>query len=231
MRLAILGNSHTACLLHALNARPDLGRGLDITFYAAIGRNMNDFAVAEGCLVPQTDLLRTSLQTTSGGADRIDPARHDAVLTIGLNYNLPPVSTRLSHAVQQAVLRNLVRSSVAWKLAGLLRQVSDIPVHVAHTPLRASDITAHNEHVVTQVLSYDRVLEETQAHWSELDVRGLRQPDHTRYRDVLTRRNYSRDSRGLRGAGLLHDSGDRSHMNEEFGADLLLSARAAMGLG
>jgi hypothetical protein len=230
MRLAILGNSHTACLLHALNARPDLGRGLDITFYAALGRLMNDFALEGGCLAPQTELLRNSLRTTSGGTDRIDPSQYDVVMTIGLHYNLQLVSTRVSQAVQQAVLRNLVHSSITWKLAGLLRQVSDIPIYVAHTPLRASDISVHNAHVITQVMPYDTVLERTQAYWSELDVQALRQPDHTRYRDVLTRRSYSRGSRGLRGAGLLHGSDDRSHMNEEFGAEILMSARAAMGL-
>lgn len=228
MKLAILGNSHTAALLHAPRADASLISGLDITFFASIGRTMEHFALEAGQLVPQTDELRQSLITTSRGSDRFDPNLFDQVLIVGLAFNMPPIDTRLSQAVRDAVLRNGVQGSVAWKLAKMIRAVSNVPVLASHTPLRAADVSERFEATLQNCMSYEAMIAKSQTFWDPLQVQILPQPAITRYRDILTKRSFSRGSRGLRGAGLEHGNSDRSHMNEEYGAIYLRQLRAEL---
>jgi len=228
MKLAILGNSHTAALLHAPRADASLISGLDITFFASIGRTMEDFALEAGQLVPQTDELRQSLITTSRGSDRFDPNLFDQVLIVGLAFNMPPIDTRLSQAVRDAVLRNGVEGSVAWKLAKMIRSVSSVPILASHTPLRAADVSERFEATLSNCMSYDAMIAKSQMFWNPLQVQVLSQPAITRYRDILTKRSFSRGSRGLRGPGLEHDDSDRSHMNDEYGAIYLRQLRAEL---
>ncbi len=218
MKLAILGNSHTAALLHEARVNTSLTAGFDVTFFASIGRTMENFSVQDGQLVPQTDVLRKSLKITSGGADRFDPALFDQILLVGLGFNLPPVDNRLSQAVKAAILRNCVESSVAWKLSGMVRSISAAPVLVGHTPLRAPDVTASLEPILQNCVAYDDIIAQVQMLWDRLDVQVVHQPETTRYRDVLTKRSFSRGSRGLRGTGMEHGDTDRSHMNNDYGA-------------
>ena len=228
MKLAILGNSHTAALLHAPSTNKSLTAGLDITFFASIGRTMESFALKDGQLLPQTNELRQSLITTSGGADRFDPNLFDQVLMVGLGFNMPPVDKRLSQAVRDAVLRNCVESSVAWKLSDMIRSVSTMPILVSHTPLRAGDVSTQFEETLRACMSYDDMIAKSQIFWDRLKVQVLPQPAITRYRDILTKRSYSRGSRGLRGAGLEHGDTDRSHMNDEYGAVYLQQLRVEL---
>jgi hypothetical protein len=228
MKLAILGNSHTAALLHAPRADASLISGLEITFFASIGRTMENFALEAGQLVPQTDDLRQSLITTSRGSDRIDPSLFDQVLIVGLGFNMPAIDTRLSQAVRDAVLRNGVEGSVAWKLASMIRNVSDVPILASHTPLRAADVSQRFEATLKNCMSYDAMIARSQMFWDAVQVQVLTQPPITRYRDILTQRSFSRGSRGLRGVGLEHDDTDRSHMNAEYGAIYLRQLQAEL---
>ena len=227
MRLAILGNSHSACLLHALREDPAAGLGLSITFFAAIGQKMSDLSLKGGALRPDNDELRDSLRATSGGLEIIDPRAFDAFLLVGLGYNVPPVDRRLSAAVQSRILLNTIQESVSWKIAGLLRQLGDAPILIQHSPLRAGDIGPRHEDLLAHATPYTELIARANRIWAERGARVVPQPGETRFRDILTARSFSRGSRGLRGAGLAHENDDRSHMNADFGR-LMLSQAAAL---
>lgn len=228
MKLAILGNSHTAALMHALRAEPSLATGIDLTFFASIGRTMGDFAVQADRLVPQTAELRDSISNTAGGATYFEPKAFDMLAFVGLGFNMPLMDKRLSVAVQDAVIRNCVVGSIAWQVIGLVRTIADLPILVGHTPLRAGEVTNQHSDMLSNATPYEAQLKLAQTYWLTQNAQVLPQPDITRYCDILTRRSFSRGSRGLRGAGLEHDNADRSHMNAEYGAIYLRHMFAAL---
>ncbi len=227
MRLAIIGNSHTACLLHAIRDGGWAQPGLDIIFFAAIGQNLDQLRRSGDRLVPKSKALADSIRTTSGGLEDLVPADFDAFLLVGLGYNVPPVDRRLSQAVQQGVNVNTVKGSLAWRIAGMVRELSAGPILVQHSPLRAGDTGPQHDEMLAKAVSYDRLIDRAETVWAELGARVVRQPVQTRYRDILSARSFSRGSRGLRGAGLAHQDTDRSHMNAAFG-EIMLTEVAGM---
>lgn len=221
MRIAILGNSHTASLVHAANEDPAIWRPHEAIYFAAIGKTMAGFAVEQGRLIPGNEPLRRSIAITSGGQESFDPNAFDAVFMIGLGYNVSLVDSRVSRAVRAAIVRHAVHVSTAWKLAGMIRQVSDVPLFVGHSPQRGGDMNENFENRLDNSLGYGEITDMSQQCWNAIGAEVIRQPTHTLFRGFLTRRSYSRGSRGLRGEGLFHDDTDRSHMNAEYGVDYI----------
>ena len=232
-RIAVLGNSHAACLKAALDADPALGAGRDITFYAAIAELMAGFRATGPVLAAQDDKLKTQL-ARSAGSDRLDPAGFDGFLLVGMSFKLHPLpDARLSRAVTAHAVRDRITAGYGWRLACELRALTAAPIHVAHMPLPALDRDRFEAETPCPA-GYDALAGLWAGVLADRDLTLLRQPADTRFGDLMTRRSFARGSVRM-ADGAAHGDDERFHMNAQYGRRLLeewfaaLSGTAAPG--
>mgnify|MGYP003717468267 CR=1 FL=1 len=79
MRLAILGNSHAACLMTAVRDVPGVTGHIEPVFFASVAQNMGALRLnRDGVFVPRDETLKQQITRSSGGVGKIDPAAYDA---------------------------------------------------------------------------------------------------------------------------------------------------------
>lgn len=222
MKLAILGNSHTACLIQAHRARPDiLGPEIEPVFFAAPGDGMARMRLSGGELVPRGAKLERILATTSGGTARIDLAAYDAFLLVALGYKVSPVSAAYSGAVLEAAFGGQIAARTIWRLAADIRGVSDRPILCMHKPLRIKPLPDGGPW-----LGYEAVLGHYDQLLADRGITLLRQPEASRVEDLRTDPAFGKEGVRLSGA---RDRDDDMHMNGAFGELVLAGLRQALG--
>lgn len=137
MKLCVIGNSHTACLKVAWDRLGERYPGIKMTFFAQRGYAIGGLISRKGVLVPWNDRLRAAIVHTSGGYSAIDLCRFDAVLLVGLLWGYPPSLGHYSHAAALRALLDITPTTMAFGLLRKIRKLSDIPVFIAHQPLRS----------------------------------------------------------------------------------------------
>jgi hypothetical protein len=223
-RICVLGNSHSACFKLAWDSLRTRYSTVSLTFFAQRGRGMAELAPDGAVLVPTTDQLRSAMSFTSGGLTVVDPREYDAVLSVGFTWGYPPATGYISQDAAGRALLDFTPRSLAFELIRKVRAVSDIPIFVAHQPLRRHEGDEIADNAVTPYRRLVRLMNE------ELLAREgallLPQPAQT-----IANRFYTRSEFGI-GARRL-DTGDgefsgelkadpRSHMNTRYG-DIFLS--------
>ncbi|MEM6621078.1 MAG: hypothetical protein AAF674_02535 [Pseudomonadota bacterium] len=164
MNLAVLGNSHLAAAHLGWQAISDEHQEVRATFFGAPWDMMKDLSLDGARLVPRTGRLRKRLEKTSGGQAFVDVPVFDAFVLYGLQFGVArllqvyrtyrPMSfewsdtledlapmRRVTAPVQRISERLFDRTvlaalgdSLALRLAGMLRQVTDAPVLVVSEP-------------------------------------------------------------------------------------------------
>jgi len=226
MRVAILGDSHVACLKQALDQTPDALNGAQATFFAAPRTLMRKLSVANGALLPASPGLEARLRHTSGGLGTIDTAAYDAFVLVGLQFKLKPLDGALSRAVCTAAMRARCANTLMRRTVERLRTTTNAPIVIGHTPLRATP-TRRGSAVRPDDLppfpphSYEETLHFAAAAFADLDATLLAQPDATRVEDWHTAAQFAVRSVGL--SGVSHDSTETGHMNAGYGAIYLAS--------
>lgn len=224
VRVALVGDSHLASL--ALAARSmELGP-LRPTFFAHVLRRMEALRVSGGRLHADTDDLREALRGTSGGLDRIDPERYDLFVLMGLEFE-PPLGClgpqHVTRAVTEQTLRDQLSASLAFATLEKLRQITDRPVWLLHTPLPDEARGPRS----SEALTYDRFLELANEVCRPTDATVVPQPEETRVGDFLSASVFSAAPVRLEhatGAPLVVDE-DACHKNEAFGRAVLEDLR------
>lgn len=100
---------------------------------------MARLAPRAGMLVPANDTLRRAMLHTSGGHEAIVLREFDAVLMVGFLWAYPPSVGYYSHAAALQALFDITPKTVAVNLLRKIRRISDVPVFLAHQPLRSYD--------------------------------------------------------------------------------------------
>lgn len=214
MRLAILGNSHAACLMTAVRDVPGVTGHIEPVFFASVAQNMGALRLnRDGVFVPRDETLKQQITRSSGGVGKIDPAAYDAFLVIGMNYEITLTSRAFSSAVRQAALKQSLQDVLHWDIVRRLREVTDRPIFCGHQPLRAIE----DNRPQGDFLGYDETLAEIARETEPLSVTLVAQPEETRVDDLYTKAVFTQGSTKL-GNGKLHDEGDRIHMNTDYGA-------------
>ena len=212
MKVAILGNSHVACLIMAHRQDPSLlGTDIDPVFFAAPGKGMSGMQLDGDRLVPASSELKDQIALTSGGLDAIRLPDFEAFILIAMGYMVPMVPRSYSSAVIGKAMDRRIANSILWQLADRISEESDKPVLCGHIPLSA------NAPVQDDLLSYEEVMA---LYGDRVEQRGLsliRQPEETRRDDLFTKAEFTKGSRRLRSEEA-HPEDDISHMNAEYGA-------------
>lgn len=223
MKIALLGDSHAACLITAMNESADEFIEGTTTVFAAPGRNMENLFLEGARLMPSTKSLRQNLEKSSGGQWSIDIEAYDAFVLMGLRYIFPKLGAEFSSAVVQRVLAQSVATENHWRLVRLLRQVTDRPIFCGHKPLPSADPGEDS----LGLIGYDDMFNHLKAATSDLDVTLLKQPAETRERGLFTVPEFAKGSRILK-TGELHPDHDNRHMNSAFGAIFLANLKTAL---
>lgn len=218
MKLAIIGNSHIACLKSAWDRMEEM-RDPEIVFFGARGRNLFDMRIEDGRLAAGTPNLLRSIRHTSG-RDSIDPKEFDAFLIFGC-YAEPIYLDDLrdySRALRNQYLRDMSEGRLYHQILGLISSVSDCPVFVGHVPLPAADLDRLADQSTERLRhALDTLEGEILA---PLGARLVRQPPDTIVNGANTAMQYATGSYrldiGSEGA-LNHREGEIKHMNADFG--------------
>lgn len=220
MKLAIIGNSHIASLKRGWAKTSENYPSVEVVFFGSKGDTLKHMEVQGRKIVPANNRVLKSISFVSGGRDSIDPAEFDAVLIYGAQAApfFFPVSGFYSSQVIRRTMEDLVKDRVYFKLANMVRCLSEVPVYVGHTPLRAArkrDRDQSRESYARGLALLNEVV------FAPMNVRMVSQPPKTIVNGNGTAMRYSVGSRRLAVGNAvdddLHPENDRYHMNEEFG--------------
>ncbi len=230
-RVCVIGNSHTACLKLAWDElRPRLAN-IDLTFFAARKAGMKDLhSTPDGVMVPMSKRLSRALMHTSGGQSVIDLRRYDSVMLVGLTAGYPKYGY-FTHAVACQAMLDHIPTTPAYEMVRKIRDVSDIPIFLAHQPLHKEAEAGDEDDKLPMrsmesdgLLPYRKVVEAiNDGLFRGLRAKLLGQPAQTITKCFYTKSEYGIGSVRLDlGDGGEESEDDRAHMNTRFG-DIYLS--------
>jgi len=216
--IAVLGNSHIACLKAAY------GRMLDtpqITFFAARGTHMAALNICDATLYSQNPKVTQFLRHTSGGQSQIALGAYRQIIICGLTRDVTRSFDSLpmtSAAVFDLALQGYWQTTGALALVKTIRQASNIPISLIHDPLWSK----HPPDSPAECW-YDTYLDAAQRLiWDTWDVSLIPQPRATRTKTCRTKAPYAKAAPQL-AVGKPNDQAtfaahEFRHMNASFGA-------------
>ncbi len=226
MRIAVLGNSHVACVRSAWDAVRDRYPGVHLTFFAAGRRGLADLLASNGRLVPGNSRLREILTRRSGGVAEIDPTKYDAFILVGLGLSMRRIRrSNYSRAVCRQSIIDAGKSSLSYSIAEQLQALSTAPVVVYANPLLAAD---ESSQFVSPSVYETNLTTLRHDVFAPIGSVLVEQPSSTVVKGFWTRPEYCIGSAGLEAGdgrpGRAHGGQDRAHMNEKYGVLLIQSA-------
>lgn len=228
MRIAIVGNSHLACLRRALAAGLFDPGGVEIVFFGQAGPGFGDLSFADGCLhLPDREFV---LKITEGRYERLPVAEFDALAFHGGVDVLPLALTALAHAgfdpaaasaaVLDMVACEWLRARVPYAAARAACAAAAGPVVLSGTPRLA---VASAKYDRTAVTSADPLAAAFRRRFAADGFDHLPQPPGTVTPDGLYSRTEWTVATEDFGEDPLHANraGDHLHMNRDYGALIL----------
>lgn len=222
--IAVLGNSHIACLKAAYGTVYDIAPNApQITFFGARGTHMAALNIHAATLYSQNPKVMQFLRHTSGGQSQIVLDDYHQIIICGLTRDVTRSFDSLpmtSAAVFDLALQGYWQSTGALALVKTIRGSSNIPIAIMHDPLwskphsRADSLTS---------CWYDAYLDATQHRvWDAWDVTALGQPRASRNNRCRTKARYAKAAPQL-AVGKANDHAtfgtqEFRHMNASFGA-------------
>ena len=222
MRLAVLGNSHGACLRQAISDGlfDPQAAGISVEFFFSPSLTLNKLVRRDHHLVAEdTDLVRKMKLVGCDQTD-LDTRDYDVFLVMGLQLIVEPADPFISDAVMWAAVRSQVHRTANWKLtANKLRRATDRPVFIGHQPMPAHTSESFREKH-PRVAPYGQTMARYAAHYAEIDCHMLPQPSDTLSEAggaLVTPQRFTLGSRLLL-KDRPHEATDIDHMNAEYGA-------------
>jgi len=220
-RVAVIGNSHIACLKTGWETLAPTYGTVALTFFGGRGRTVRDVALKGRLLVPQSDVLAQSFRFTSGGQESIALDDFDVILLFGLYANAYIADEEMFYS-QQAIartLRDLTEGAIYFRVASAIKEVVRDTVHIGHSPLLA----AAKEKRSRSLEGYRRgiaLMNETIFHPAGMAM--VAQPDATIVNGRNTAPRYTKGARrlavGADKGDTIQPAGNTNHMNGAFGA-------------
>lgn len=253
LSICVIGNSHAAAIKQAWSNRtPGSAGGVSLTFFCAKAVLMRSMELRGGALVPTDPALADMFRYTSGGHDRIEIARYDAFILIGLGFRFSliqicdncgtiehtkwgPIETIVSKACFNAMIQSHLES-MALDLMADIRKCTDRPILICPTPFRTEEDLRENLVRRNPRLAEPEfcaaLMDDVEAIGSALVARHngevVWQDENTVSLPGFTQREFSfgavRFSEGDAEAG----DADGMHMNEDYGRIMLAAALARL---
>ncbi|MCF4167277.1 hypothetical protein L2U69_16635 [Zavarzinia compransoris] len=154
-RYCFLGNSHIAALKFGWDQIAATHPDVDITMFAAGGRNFENVVVKDKVIEATTEELRALLLNRSNGLDKIVLTDYDKYVIVGLGFDVvlmsrlygnyhtilhsqprPEEIQFVSIDVMAQMLLADLRESLSFQLARLIRDEMDQTIYVCWVPLK-----------------------------------------------------------------------------------------------
>jgi len=230
-QVCVIGNSHSACIKLAWDDLKPKFPTINLTFFADRASGMKSLQpTPDGVLVPMSRRLSQALMHTSGGESVIDLRRYDLVLLVGLTSGYPKFGY-YTHAAASRAMLDHIPTTLAFEMVKKIRGVSDVPIFLAHQPLRKEAAEGRDDGGVPIIslerdglVPYRRVIDMiNEKLFDGLRARFLDQPAQTITNCFYTKSEYGVGAVRLNlGDGGEDSDDDRAHMNTRFG-DIYLS--------
>lgn len=223
MKLCIIGNSHTGSLKRAWDGvlKKQFESKVEITFYAHKGVGLSGLKLDGKRLIADNELLKKSLEFTSGGKEFVELAEYDIFLIYGVRLKAYFASKQFySNNVLFSSIQDQYVGTLGYKLLEMLRESVDSEIYLGHEPLRA----VHKRDKIDNTSDdYSRGIELANNQlFSKSDAVLVHQPQETLVgNNRNTNSKYSKGSKRLDVSencdSKLHDEIDNAHMNDEYG--------------
>jgi len=222
MRICILGSSHTASLKLGWDMVKGEFPAVDPVFFGSPGASWCHLRAQNGSLISTHATLTKSIQFTSGGLHRIDPADYDAFLLFGLVLRLPRLRQGISQAVLQETMQDVANKGLTLRMATKLRGVTAKRIWIAANPMKLAvggGVEAGSYHAQAELIA------QMQQGFAVSDASFLPQPAETMGSDMRTLGHFGLGARRLRPVrggtddtefrGYAED--DQKHTNGDYG--------------
>jgi hypothetical protein len=240
-RICVIGDSHAAALKTGWDTITAGLPGIEPTFFAAMHQHMEAIGFAGDKLIATTNDLKVRWERTTAGLSAIDET-YDAYLICGLGLKFQAAMQTLKllrtraqsgeipkserETIFVARLEEGLRNTLAIRIAGLLRQITDTAILFVPQPLPAEggerSAKPSPEGVERKRLMLARFEEICDRLAGECKASFLAQRKDTRTEDMLaTKAEYALGPSRLASAKI---GADRSHMNSGYGAIVLRDA-------
>lgn len=98
LRLCIFGDSHIACLRHALKGRTQAALAAETEFWGTVGRRFRKINLQDGALVPEDETTANRFAAVNANGRRLlRPADFDAILFMGARTRVNMIFAEFLH--------------------------------------------------------------------------------------------------------------------------------------
>lgn len=141
MKICIIGNSHVGALKRAWDELFDAEIKLkyELTFFAAKADGISDLELNGNVLAPNSDVIRRSIEFTSGGYGEIKLDNYDAFLIHGLVPSYFDSNVFYSISAIDRSLNDLYLDSIGYNIYSMITNVFKGPVYLGHPPLKSNE--------------------------------------------------------------------------------------------
>ncbi|HEY5238845.1 MAG TPA: hypothetical protein VIJ62_10735 [Rhizomicrobium sp.] len=246
-RVCVVGNSHIAALKLGWDIIEYGYPHINLTFFGSPRKNLRDLRVENGALIAGSEKTLKHLQSTSKGQGEITAEKFDVFLVVAMDFgvrrledlyrhhrseehkNVKGASHYISNACFLLAAKGLLRNTLAFEIAGKLKQLTNNPVMFVPQPLPSADISGdplwediiHHGDDVPLARAFSKIASELTANGDPV----IQQPEGTKSGDMFTKSEMSKGSRRLtRNFNVEHPDDDYWHMNQDYGAAVLRNA-------
>ncbi|MFT6457038.1 hypothetical protein [Pseudophaeobacter arcticus] len=235
LRFCVFGDSHIACVKHALDEGLLDLKGIELEFWGAPGPQFRDLHLEEGRLVGTSAAARDSLaRINPARSAALDPQDFDGFLFIGCRlrsseFLVPLLASQpgslgyLSQAVRDLMLPRWLEGCRWYRAArefAKQRPVFFSPAGFLNDGIVSEDEVARTVNIEATQAERDVIWDQIAKAMEEDKIQLIRQPEDTVTRGGLTRAAF---------ATSLGDQGDDSvHKNGAYGALILNQALGAL---
>lgn len=241
MKICVFGNSHLGALKIAANAAGSETRTpADFLFWGAAGKNFPEIKLVNGKLVSPTPAY--SRQVADGRVTDLDVTRFDAIVLYGCHVDFSRISNRvaillqnsgnLSHGFRKEIVSDLLGKW--WNGLGLIKMIPGLMSVIGARPclFYPHPLWSEGASSVTDLRLEVEILAEVhdlaQARLQPIGVQMRRQPEMTVIGEIATKQQYSFGSVKLNTQGAEHPATDFVHMNQDYGALVLVDILEAL---
>ena len=131
--ICVLGSSHAGSLRKGWDRLRGEFPAIELTFFASRAKGLDGLSLENGALTPGPPRLRSDISFTSGGRNTVAVGDYDLFLIYGL-LMIPPLNRFFGAEIVSRTCQHAFESSIAFKLASLIRSVSSAPIYIGHQP-------------------------------------------------------------------------------------------------
>jgi len=245
VKICVIGNSHIACLKHAVQNGALDGTGADIVFFGAPGKNFKKIQFRDGVIRGPEELRDKLLLVSEGRYTQIDPAEFDVVVIYGgafcLHILVGGIHRALKnkvHISEKCLETGIERWTISKHTFRLAREIgktsSTTRAILVPRPIPANGAAVEsgnvNRHIESDWLWDTLELAFRRKIWDicrqAAERRGVEiflQPETTIDANQFTKSEFTANSLRLLNPKAAHEQADVSHMNAKFGENVLLS--------